>query len=179
MSLSAISTARLQEVHPVLAGRTAQLAERLGLEDIPMGISQALRSWSQQDTLWNRGRTTPGAPCEHDGLFRPVGMCPEHPLGLTVTNAKGGQSMHNFGLAVDVFAEDCQGRPDWNVSHPAWQRILALAPVVKLAEGAVWRTFPDDPHLYPEECPAGPTDEMRQTFLDGGMASVWEMFPLS
>ena len=47
----------------------------------PVRVTQGLRTYAEQDALYAQGRTTPG----------PI-----------VTNARGGQSYHNFGLAIDV-----------------------------------------------------------------------------
>lgn len=153
--LSDTSLARLDEVHPELSRRIKQLDAMLPYLSIQ--VSQGLRSWTQQDALYAKGRTLPGQ---------------------IVTNAKGGYSAHCFGYAADVFPEDATGNPDWNVEHDNWKKILAVAPSCGLAEGAQWRTFPDSPHLYLSEFPATPTDEMRQVMRDGGMAAVWEMFKL-
>ena len=57
-----------------------------------------------------------------------------------------------------------------------WKQVLLLAKACGLAEGAEWRTFPDRPHLYPEECPANPDDTLRYLFKEGGMQAVWDSF---
>src|SRR5271170_850293 len=156
MSLSDISMARLNEVHPELKRRMIQLDTMI--PSVCLQVTQGLRTWGQQNVLWEQGRTTAG----------PI-----------VTNAPAGFSSHNFGYAVDVVPEDIiPGQPDWNISHIGWQKILATAPSVGLAEGAEWRSFTDNPHLYLQELPADPTDEMRQQFTDGGMQEVWANFPL-
>ena len=152
--MNAISQARLQEVHPNLSYRIHQLAAFLGFD---LEVSRGLSTWAEQDVLYAQGRTVPGR---------------------IITDAKGGYSAHNMGYAVDVFPEDVTlGQPDWNLSHPGWQKILSLAPGRGLAEGAKWCSFKDSPHLYLDELPATPTDAMRQQFLSGGLAEVWDNFP--
>lgn len=149
------SETRLQEVHPELARRVRQLADLLSF---PLRVTQGLRTWAQQDSLYAQGRTDPGK---------------------VVTNAPAGHSMHNFGLAVDVVPLNPDGSADWNDKDAQWQEVLAKAPSCGLAEGAEWRTFPDMPHLYPQEVPANPTEEMRQTFADNGLEAVWGIFSAS
>ena len=166
------SEARLAEVYPVTAHRIRQLAAML---DFDLRVTQGLRTWPQQDALYQQGRTIPGAPCVHNGVTFPVGSCPEHPLGSPVTKAKAGQSGHNFGYPADV-APIINGVIDWNGKDEKWAAILAKAPTCGLAEGATWRTFPDEPHLYPEELPADPDDQMRADFAGGGIRAVWEEF---
>jgi len=60
-------------------------------------ITQGFRSKAEQDRLYAQGRTTPGA---------------------VVTNARGGESWHNYGLAVDlVFRKEGFNAPKslWNL----------------------------------------------------------------
>jgi len=156
--MDSISEARLALVHPETSRRIHQLEDMLSFK---IGVSQGLRTWSQQDSLWQEGRNPDGSyidPIHHTGV---------------VTNAKGGESMHNFGIPVDVFPVGDDGKPDWNGKDEKWAEILAKAPSCGLAEGAKWRTFPDEPHLYPQECPADPTDEIRALMASGGLQAVW------
>lgn len=153
---SVVSFARLDEVHPELKRRVLQLGQML--PDLDLQVTQGLRTWSQQDALYAQGRTAPGQ---------------------IVTNAQGGHSAHNFGYAVDLVPEDITpGQPDWDASHPAWKRLLAAAPSCGLAEGAQWRSFPDNPHFYLEGLPAEPTDQMRQIYLSRGMQPLWDTWNL-
>lgn len=148
------SEARLAAVHPELSRRVHQLADMLSF---PLCVTQGLRTYPQQDALYQQGRTTPGS---------------------IVTEAKAGYSMHNFGLAVDVAPMD-GFQIDWNGKDAKWAEILAKASTCGLAEGATWRTFPDEPHLYPTECPANPDDNLRYLFAEGGLEAVWKEFSLS
>src|SRR6266850_5242559 len=70
---------------------------------IDLLVTCTLRSLIEQEALYAQGRTTPGR---------------------VVTNAKPGQSAHNFGLAIDV-VPIVNGKPDWNGDHPIWQKIGA------------------------------------------------------
>ena len=158
MPLSNISLARLAAVEPHLAERIKQL-DALAPE-LNIQVVQGLRTWNQQNELYAQGR---------DGDTRPI-----------VTDVPAGYSWHCFGLAVDVVPEDVRpGNPDWNLSHPAWQRIVSLSGTVGLVSGSAWRTFPDWPHLQPQEIPVSPTDEDRQDFTDAGMQAVWDKYHLS
>lgn len=155
MPLSPISVARLAQVNPTLAARVRALDA--ALPDLNIQVTQGLRTWSVQDALYAQGRTKPG----------PI-----------VTDAPGGHSWHEYGLAVDIVPEEiAPGQPDWNLQHPAWQRIIAAAPTVQLFEG---NKFPgrlcDTPHLEPDEVPLAPTDADRQDFKDAGMQAVWEEY---
>lgn len=157
--LSTLSLSRLSQVCPQLADLIKQLAERLELEPekFILQVSCGLRSWVEQDALYSLGRTAPGNK---------------------VTNAKGGTSWHNFGLAVDIVMDD-PSKPgfqaDWVEAHPNWQRMIAIAESLGLVSGSRWTKPHDGPHLQlTGRFPTAPTDEVRQLFKDGGMIAVWE-----
>jgi len=155
-----VSEANLGGVHPELARRVRRLADKCEANGIAIRVTQGLRTWGAQDALYAQGRTAPGK---------------------IVTNAPGGHSMHNFGLAVDIVpaAEGFPSFvPDWNAMDLRWKNVLALAKTCGLAEGAEWRTFPDMPHLYLEECPANPDDNLRYAFREGGLEAVWRELKL-
>ena len=150
--LSNISNARLGEVHPELARRVRNLAAHLEEETILIQVDAGIRTAAQQDELWAVGHTLPGKP---------------------VTNAHGYQSNHVIGCAVDVFVEDIDTKqPDWNASHPAWQRIVALAPQYGLRDGKSWH---DLPHLELLEIPTEPTKVVQECCQLNGVTAVWAM----
>jgi peptidoglycan LD-endopeptidase CwlK len=156
LELSQTSMTRLDLVHPELKRRVLAMDKILAPENIHIQVSQGLRTWKEQDGLFAQGRTLPGK---------------------IVTRARGGQSAHNYGYAVDLFPEDVEtDKPDWNVSHTSWQRMLAVGLQVGLAEGCTWRTFPDNPHFYLKEFPADPSQLMEMDFKDSGMVAVWQTF---
>jgi hypothetical protein len=159
ITMDAGSEAKLQNVFPPLADCVRRMATMLEQEGIVIRVVQGLRSWAEQDALYAQGRTAPGN---------------------IVTNCRGGQSYHNFGLAVDC-APSKKGPgqpfdPDWNEQNPAWQRLIAVGQSVGLDSGATWRTFKDMPHFqrtgrFPE---GAPNDEIHQLFNNGGTNAVWD-----
>ena len=154
--MDAISDTRLQTVHPELQRRILQLDQLLSITEIHLRVTQALRTWPEQAALYAQGRTTPGA---------------------IVTEASPLYSMHCYGLAVDC-VPDLPGlptwRPDWALGDERWHTFLSQALVCGLAEGACWKTFPDAPHLYLQELPATPDDNLRQLMIEGGVTAVWK-----
>lgn len=62
-----------------------------------------------------------------------------------VTNAKGGQSWHNFKTAYDVVPL-IGGKAAWNDAK-LWREIVRLGKSLGLEAGADWVSFPDRPHF--------------------------------
>jgi len=155
-----ISSSRLIGLHPTLVARYTDFDAAMTAKGILLRITQGLRTWPQQDAIYAIGRTVPGK---------------------IVTDAQGGYSAHCFGYALDVAPNDPAFEtwtPDWNTKDDRWKQVLDAALTYGLAEGAQWRTFPDFPHLYLQELPATPTDEMRALFVSGGIAAVWNSWNL-
>src|SRR2546430_6354057 len=152
------SEARLNEVHPKLAEKVRQLAVQLAIEEIQLEVTQGLRSWDEQQKLYDQGRRNPG---------RIVTKCPP------------GWSYHNFGLAVDV-CPFVDGQPEWDDTQAAWKRIHEVARSLGLTTGADFPHFPDYPHLQlTGTFPVNPTAEVRQLFKDGNCQAVWEQAQLA
>lgn len=153
-----VSEKRLAEVHPKLAEKVRAMAELLELENINIRVVQSVRSWANQQALYNQGRDAQG------NIVKPKEV---------VTHAKPGTSWHNFGLAVDVAPFD-GGIPDWNSGHPAWKRIVSVGESVGLVSGSKWRTFPDWPHFQlTGQLPVSPDDAVRAAYETGGQQAVW------
>jgi len=88
----------------------------------PVRINQGFRSFSEQNKLYNQGRTTPG---------------------LIVTNAKGGESVHQWGVAVDfVFIKE-----GYNASNKLWNTLAKVGKKHGFEWGGDWKTFIDRPHF--------------------------------
>lgn len=146
-----ISEERLALVHPVLKDRVEQLAAALQAEGYTPRVTAGIRTATQQDELYAKGRTAPG----------PI-----------VTNAQGTQSNHVMGWAVDLaFMHD--GEPDWQ--SKGFDRLVDLAPTYGLRSGAVWG---DRPHLELSEVPMEPSALAQQTYVEAGVESVWREFPI-
>jgi peptidoglycan L-alanyl-D-glutamate endopeptidase CwlK len=100
-------------------------------------IIAGTRTYAEQDALYAQGRTTPG----------PI-----------VTNAAGGYSNHNFGIAFDLGIFNPDGKyiddlPDvpgsgWteaNVSH-SYRTLAPIGRSLGLEWGGDWLSIDDEPH---------------------------------
>lgn len=153
----ALNKERLAPLHPLLKKRGSDFCDALAGAGVDVLITQGFRSWTDQAKLYAQGRNVPGK---------------------IVTNAKPGWSWHQFGLAFDaaplVVVNNRVIAVDWSVQHPDWQQMLLYGARFYLSEGASWRSFPDDPHFYPEGLPATPPDDVRQLYLGGDLPAVWK-----
>ena len=63
-----------------------------------------------------------------------------------VTNAKGGQSWHNYRAAWDVVPV-VGGKPIWDATDPLWKEVIRIGKAAGAEAGAEWKTFKDPPHF--------------------------------
>ncbi|MEK5415268.1 M15 family metallopeptidase [Paenibacillus sp. FSL L8-0708] len=128
------SSTRLIWLHPVVLAATTVLIERCYARGVPIVITQGLRTIAEQDALYAQGRTKPGS---------------------IVTNAKGGYSYHNFGLAVDFALLLPNGSSvSWDMSLDYngnnikdWIEVVEEAKKLGFEWGGDWTTFKDYPHF--------------------------------
>lgn len=142
------SEQRLQKIHPALATAVRAMIADLSAKGLIVEVVQGMRTFAEQDELYAKGRTRPGQ---------------------IVTQARGGESNHNYGLAVDLcpFTDD---KPDWNAPMSAWAAIGAAAEKHGLEWGGGWKKFIDKPHV---QLPAMTVKECARCHADGGMDAVW------
>lgn len=120
------SAPKLAGLHPVVRQATERLIERSFAAGVPILITQGLRTIAEQDALHAQGRTKPGQ---------------------IVTNARGGYSFHNFGVAIDF----CLLKPDgksvsWEVGRD-WMIVVEIAKELGFEWGGDWTNFKDYPHF--------------------------------
>lgn len=101
------------------------IANAFETERIALVVTDGFRSAAQQDALYEQGRTRPGA---------------------IVTHLRGGQSWHNYGLAVDV-AVLAGGKLTWPNDDDLWLQIGAIGKVLGLRWGGDFPKFKDRPHF--------------------------------
>jgi len=93
-------------------------------------VTSGYRSFAEQNTLFAQGRTAPGP---------------------RVTNASGGQSWHNFGLALDVVeirtGDDGRQVAIWDGVDANWSLIGDIGKYHGFEWGGDWISFIDRPHF--------------------------------
>jgi LAS superfamily LD-carboxypeptidase LdcB len=66
--------------------------------------------------------------------------------GSIVTNAKGGSSVHNYGLAIDIIILDSTA-PNGFTYDFDWDAVHKIAVSYGIEWGGTWTSFPDKPHF--------------------------------
>jgi peptidoglycan L-alanyl-D-glutamate endopeptidase CwlK len=90
---------------------------------VDIRVISGFRSYAEQDALFAQGRTKPGRK---------------------VTNAKGGESNHNFGIAFDIGTfRGAEYLPE----SPAYDTVGALGKELGLEWGDDWEGLVDKPHF--------------------------------
>lgn len=147
--LDKINESALAKLHPELARRVRAILALAKADGHTLQIVQGLRTFAEQDALFAKGRTKSGS---------------------IVTNARGGQSWHNYGLAVD-FAPVINGKVTWDEKLFDWSLIGKYAKAVGLAWGGSWLRFKDRPHV---EMSFGISiKEALKLYQSKGISAVW------
>lgn len=147
-TMNSASTKRLAKVHPLLAEKVQALAKALASKRVNIEVVQGLRTWAEQDELYAQGRTK---------------------AGKRVTNAHGGQSNHNYGLAVDVCPFK-DGKAQWE-DDAGFAAIGAEARKLGLDWGGDWKRLKDMPHV---QLRGMSIDECSKLHKHGGLDAVWK-----
>ena len=120
-----INSRSLDELLPVAKERVEQFLRLCKENDIDLLVTSTYRDHESQQALYEQGRTT---------------------AGKVVTNAKAGDSWHNWRCAVDVVPL-INGKPNWDGSDPIWTKIGELGERAGLEWAGRWRTFKELAHF--------------------------------
>ncbi|MBY9079060.1 M15 family metallopeptidase [Paenibacillus sp. HN-1] len=121
-------------LHETVAAAAEMLVEKCYTTGIPIIITQGLRTVAEQNALYEQGRTKPGA---------------------IVTNARGGYSYHNYGLAIDFALLLPDGKNvSWDMKRDGngdgsvdWMQAVQMAKDLGFEWGGDWSSFKDYCHL--------------------------------
>ncbi len=152
------SEAQLSTVDPRLAEKVRAAAAELEAEGTFLCVVSGLRTAAQQQALYAQGRTQPGH---------------------VVTNAQAGQSMHNYGLAVDVvpYLQGEGGNLNWQPETQQFKVMVAAFEKQGLVWGGAWESIKDYDHFQMPGIPASPNTAMRALYGDGSLPhlqNIWD-----
>lgn len=136
----------VSKLHPYLRYKLNKFLSMCEKEKKYIIVTCGYRSAKEQDELYAQGRSK---------------------KGNIVTNAKGGYSQHNWGIAFDIaMNHDVDG--DKKVSDDIWNEkgflaVSKLAKKVGLGWGGDWTSIKDRPHFYYKKW-GDTTSKLRQQF---------------
>ena len=114
----------LDTLHPYVKQLALKFLDECEKQNFPVKIYFTFRTIDEQNKLYAQGRTKKGPK---------------------VTNARGGYSYHNYGLAFDA-APLINGKIDWN-NEALFNKMGSIGQSVGLEWGGNWKSFKDTPHL--------------------------------
>jgi peptidoglycan L-alanyl-D-glutamate endopeptidase CwlK len=152
----------IKELDPVVKSYARELVRRAAAKGIDIKVISGYRSIEEQERLYCQGRNIP----ECRGLYKP---------GPIVTNAKGGESNHNFRIAFDIGV--FQGTK-YLPRSPHYTEVGKIGRSLGLEWGGDWTTFKDQPHfqLRPKWAAELSEKEMRKELLRRSTATPKELF---
>lgn len=117
--------AKIQTLHPKLRPIASQFINKVE-KDLgkKLRILDGYRTIAEQNALYEKGRTKPGPK---------------------VTNAKGGSSYHNYGLAFDAYYMTADGKVDLKTTLK--QDVADIGKGLGLDWGGEFKTIVDKPHF--------------------------------
>jgi len=129
-----ITIQRIQLLHPRLRDEVKNVYDEILLRGVNIRFTATLRTFAEQDALYAQGRTKPGP---------------------RITNARGGQSYHNYGLALDFCLLMNNGKAvtwdrhlDLDKDGVAdWEEVVYVFKLYQWEWGGDWTSFKDFPHL--------------------------------
>jgi len=153
--------ASLEGLHPYVKAKAEELianANKRLTGNYKIMITQGLRTKAAQNDLYAQGRT--------QAQLNAVGLSnvKAKPSMDKVTNARGGYSMHNYGLAIDFALRSVDGKDvtwamnkDFDGDGKAdWMEVVEEAKKLGFEWGGDWKSFKDYPHF---QMTAGLTDK--------------------
>ena len=134
--MDTITQKRTDKLHPIVRDEVKKIIAECDAAltgKAKIRITQGLRTFDEQAQLYAVGRTK---------------------AGKKVTNAKAGQSIHNYGLAVDMCliidgkTASWDTAKDWDNDKIAdWYECVKIFAKHGWEWGGNWRTFKDLPHF--------------------------------
>lgn len=118
-----INSRSLSDLNPKVAAMCSEFINRCKAQHIDILITSTYRDAESQNALYAQGRTAPGKK---------------------VTNAKGGQSYHNWKVAFD-FCPIVNGKPNWS-DVALYTKCGEIAEGVGLEWAGRWKTFKELAH---------------------------------
>jgi peptidoglycan L-alanyl-D-glutamate endopeptidase CwlK len=120
-----INSRSLDDLLPAVKVRVEKFINSAKNAGIDLLVTSTYRDNESQNALYAQGRTA---------------------TGRIVTNAKAGQSFHNYRCAVDVVPL-INGKPVWDAENDIWQKVGDFGIAAGLEWAGNWTKFKEMPHF--------------------------------
>jgi peptidoglycan LD-endopeptidase CwlK len=121
----------LNDLSSLVRPKIDDFINKVQIANIDMLVTCTSRTMTEQAALWAKGRDLQGNVIDRS---------------LVVTNAKPGESAHNYRLAIDI-VPIVNGKPDWRGTDPVWLDIGEIGESCGLEWAGRWVTFREEPHF--------------------------------
>lgn len=123
-----INSRKIEDLHPTVQAKARAFEAACDAEGIDILFTSTYRDKESQNALYAQGRTV---------------------RGKIVTNAKGGQSFHNWRVAFDIVPLR-NGKAVWSTTGEdgkLWAKIGAIGERCGLEWAGRWKTFKEMAHF--------------------------------
>ena len=124
MHYSKRNAEEVEKLNPIVADLVEKILIEAEAQGLDILITDGLRTNEEQTKLYNQGRTT---------------------KGKIVTKARAGQSLHNYGLAIDIVPI-----VNKSLAYGDYETYRTFADIAKrygFTWGGDWKGFKDTPHF--------------------------------
>ncbi len=148
---------RVDDLHSLIQPKAYLLVKKAMETNLSVVIHRTLATWEEQDAIYAQGRTKPG---------------------IVITNARGGESFHNYGLALDfAIVKPGSNIIDWsgkcdvdNDQVPDYKEVGTIGEDLGFEWGARFTSMKGDlGHL---QMSFGLTIKELQIFYVGGLRAI-------
>jgi len=123
-----INSRKIEDLHPIVAAKCRDFLARCRAAGVDVLVTSTYRDLESQAALYAQGRTAPGK---------------------RVTNARPGESWHNWRVAFDVVPLRL-GKPVWGTTGKdgeLWEQVGRIGEACGLEWAGRWRSFREFAHF--------------------------------
>jgi len=128
-----IASRKIDDLLPVVHDKCKAFVKKCAEQGITILVYSTYRDIEQQNATYAIGRTVKGA-----------NPTKARPMGAKVTNAKGGESFHNYRVAFD-WVPVIGGKPQWN-NAKLYEQCGEIAESCGLEWAGRWVKFRETAH---------------------------------
>lgn len=138
----------LKGLYPPFSEQIQHFMKYCWREGHPVHLSQGFRLFGEQDTLFRHGKSL----------------------------KKGGESLHNYGVAIDIIFDNNPLAPGvqnpYHAAEDRWHNVANIGARCGLEPGYYWKSFQDKPHFQAKI--KSKVGDLRKAFLKESFKGLWD-----